>query len=317
MKIINDRIYGRAKIDEPVILELLQSPALLRLKTISQFGVPDDYYFVKNFYRHEHSVGVMILLKRLGATIEEQIAGLLHDISVLTFSHIADWVFSEGHKGSEDYHNQIHQNFFLKTEVPSILERHNFSVKRILEGKNFGLLEKEIPDLCADRVDYALREFKNKREIKKCLDSLINYNGEIIFVGQESAFIFASNFINLQTKHWGDESAIVRYHLFSQVLRIALKEKIILEKDFFGGEKNILFKLENCENRQIKVILNLLKIGNFEKILSKKKKIIKKFRFVNPKIIYHGKTVRLSQINNRFRTELIKHRAINKKGVLV
>lgn len=317
MKIINDRIYGRTRIDEPIILELLQSPALLRLKKISQFGVPDDYYFIKNYYRYEHSIGVMIFLRKLGVTLEEQIAGLLHDISVLAFSHIADWVFAEGHKGSENYHNQIHKRFFLNTEVPSILKKYNFLVPRILNDKNFNLLEKEIPDLCADRVDYALREFKNKEQINKCLNSLINYNGEIVFKDQEAAFIFAHNFIDFQTNHWGDKKAVMRYYLFAKVLKIALKKKIIFKKDFFADEKNILFKLEKSENKQIKIILAMLRKGNFGKMLSRKRKIIKKFRFVDPKIIYQEKTVRLSQINNKFRTELTKHRAINKKGVLV
>jgi hypothetical protein len=82
--IINDKIYGKVKIEEPVLLKLLKSPSVLRLKNISQFGVPDLYYHFKNYSRYEHSVGVMILLRKLGATLEEQVAGLLHDVSVLT-----------------------------------------------------------------------------------------------------------------------------------------------------------------------------------------------------------------------------------------
>jgi len=78
--LIKDKIFGKVKINEPVLLELLKSPPILRLKSISQFGVPDKYYHIKNFNRYEHSMGVMILLRKLGATPEEQIAGLLHDV---------------------------------------------------------------------------------------------------------------------------------------------------------------------------------------------------------------------------------------------
>lgn len=80
-----DKIYGREDIKEPVLQELLKTEPVLRLKGISQFGMPNRYYPFKGFSRYEHSVGVMLLLGRLGASVEEQVAGLLHDVSHLRF----------------------------------------------------------------------------------------------------------------------------------------------------------------------------------------------------------------------------------------
>lgn len=85
---IADPIYGKMRIQKPVLIELLSAPSVIRLKNISQFGIPDQYYHLKNYSRFEHSVGVMILLRKLGASVEEQAAGLLHDVSVSAFSHI-------------------------------------------------------------------------------------------------------------------------------------------------------------------------------------------------------------------------------------
>lgn len=85
MRVIGDDIYGEIKINEPILLKLLGSPSILRLKKISQCGVPDRYYHLKNYSRYEHSVGAMILLRKLGATLEEQVAGLLHDVSAGPF----------------------------------------------------------------------------------------------------------------------------------------------------------------------------------------------------------------------------------------
>ncbi|MCH8317407.1 MAG: hypothetical protein IIA88_02745 [Bacteroidetes bacterium] len=64
MKII-DRIYGEEEITEPILIELIESPALQRLKNISQLGMPQEYNYKKVFSRYEHSVGVLILLRRL------------------------------------------------------------------------------------------------------------------------------------------------------------------------------------------------------------------------------------------------------------
>ena len=40
---INDVVYGPCEITEPVLIELLQSPAMLRLQGINQLGIPPEY----------------------------------------------------------------------------------------------------------------------------------------------------------------------------------------------------------------------------------------------------------------------------------
>lgn len=156
--VINDIVYGERDITDPVILELLETPSVLRLQNISQFGVPDQYNHKKGYMRYDHSVGVMLLLRMLGAPLEEQVSGLLHDASVLAFSHVTDWIFGKGRSGDEGYHDSIHQEFIGETEIPGILMKHGLPVDRVLDEHNYKLLEKEIPELCADRVDYSLRE---------------------------------------------------------------------------------------------------------------------------------------------------------------
>lgn len=321
MKTIVDKIYGKVKINEPILIELLQSPSILRLKDISQYGIPDKYYHHENYSRYEHSVGVMFLLRKLGATLEEQVAGLLHDVSVLTFSHVADWVFSRGAEGFEDFHDSVHGDFVKQTEIPKILESFHFSVERILNEENFPLLEKKIPDLRADRVDYALREFKywlNPKIVNNCLNALANFNGEIVFVSRKAAFKFATNFLELQSQHWGGYEATARYHLFSQALQIALKERIIIREDFSKKEVVVLRKIEKTQNKEVREILTILRkkeIKNFKCRLGRK--VIKKFRWVDPKVVVNGELVKLSEIQTRFQKLVHKHREINRQGLIV
>ncbi len=319
--IVEDKIYGKVKIKEPILLELLKCSAILRLKKISQYGVPDKYYHFKNYSRYEHSVGVMLFLRKIGATLEEQVAGLLHDVSVLAFSHISDWVFAAGRDGVEDYHDTIHEVFIRKTEVPKILDRFDFVLERILDKHNFSLLERNAPDLCADRVDYALREFKdwlNPKIVSSCISGLVNYNSEIVFSDKKPAFDFAVNFLELQTKHWGGYQAMMRYHLFSEVLKIALNKKILLEKDFYKDEQFILNKFEKNQDKIIKSILKILKDKELKGVNGNSgKKIVKKFRYVDPKVILNGELIRLSKLLPKFQITIEKHREINKKGLIV
>ena len=319
--IIGDKVYGKIKINEPVLMELMKCLSILRLKAISQYGVPDKYYHHKNYSRFEHSVGVMLILKKLGASLEEQVAGLLHDVSVLAFSHVTDWVFAKGSKGVEDLHDTIHRDFISKTEIPKILKKHHFLLERVIDESNFSLLETKIPNLCADRVDYSLREFKywlNPKIVGKCLKHLVNFNGEIVFTDQKAAYFFATNFLKLQTNHWGGYESMIRYYLFSNVLKIGLEKKVILKEDFFKDERLILRKIERSQNKEIKSTLMLLTKKDLRGIKTNSgNKVRKKFRYVDPKVILGGQLARLSEINPSFRIMVDKSRKISEEGLLV
>ncbi len=77
---IIDQVYGQVEVNSPVLCELILSAPLQRMRGVAQLGLPDEYYHKKGFNRFEHCVGVMLLLKKLGASEEEQIAGLLYGV---------------------------------------------------------------------------------------------------------------------------------------------------------------------------------------------------------------------------------------------
>ena len=158
-----DRVYGRFEIVEPVIIELINSPSLQRLKNIDQTGYrpfwvkPDIEIGKYENSRFAHSVGVYLLLKIYNAPIEEQIAGLIHDVSHSAFSHCIDYVLDSGSEKEHNHQDNIFNEFVRKTEIPEILKKYGFDLDYILDDKNFPLKERDLPDLCADRIDYSLR----------------------------------------------------------------------------------------------------------------------------------------------------------------
>ncbi|MBI5221579.1 MAG: HD domain-containing protein, partial [Candidatus Magasanikbacteria bacterium] len=105
-----DRIYGQIEIIEPVILELLKTPQMERLKRVHQQG----NYFIPfpefDITRFEHSIGVMFLLRHFGAALAEQIAGLLHDLSHGPFSHVMDHLYNS--TANQDHQDSIHLSYF-------------------------------------------------------------------------------------------------------------------------------------------------------------------------------------------------------------
>jgi HD superfamily phosphohydrolase len=154
--IIRDKLYGEHAITEPVLIELLQSPELARLKGVCQHGVTALLGFGPKVTRFEHSVGAFLLVRKVGASVEEQVAALLHDISHTSLSHVVDYALSQ--PGEDSYH-EVHKSRYLKgTQLPQILTRHGFGDLKALNEELFPLVEQPSPHLCADRLDYSLRD---------------------------------------------------------------------------------------------------------------------------------------------------------------
>jgi HD superfamily phosphohydrolase len=112
---IYDALYGEYQIDG-VLEDLVNCPEIQRLKDIHMIGPSYLLNPLWNETRYEHSVGVMLLIKKLGGTIEEQIAGLLHDVSHTIFSHVIDMVMK---KEMEDYHEEIKADYLKNSTIPN------------------------------------------------------------------------------------------------------------------------------------------------------------------------------------------------------
>lgn len=153
--VIDDSIHGEHTITEPVLIALLRSPSLRRLVGVCQHGVTGLLGLTPTITRFEHSVGAFLLVRRVGGSVEEQVAGLLHDVSHTVLSHVMDWALS---KPGESFHEVHKDRYLATTELPGILSAHGFADHRPFQEEHYPLVERPAPHLCADRLDYALRD---------------------------------------------------------------------------------------------------------------------------------------------------------------
>lgn len=316
----SDPIYGDFDLTEPVLLELLHSKPLQRLKGISQYGLPPEMYHHQGFSRYDHCLGVMLLLRKLNASLDEQIAGLLHDVSHTAFSHVVDWVV--GNQVQEDFQDTVHEKIISNSEIPSILQKHGFDVTAIIDIKRYSLLEQPSPNLCADRVDYALREYldwANPVIVPWCVQSLQAYKGKMIFSNQKAASQFARTFLQCQTEHWGDAETVVRYHLLAKALRMGLDEKILAPDDLFQDDAFVIEKLQQSAHPQIMSLLRTLRGKILYTITDNNPDIVthKKFRYVDPEFLGNETLLRLSSVDKSYAELLEHHRKLNEQGIHV
>jgi uncharacterized protein len=149
--------YGSIEVEEPVLLELIHSPAMQRLKHIHQYGVAYYTTHKEEYNRYDHSIGVFALLRKNGASLEEQISGLLHDVSHTVFSHVGDWVFGKEYQ-EDDYQSLIFKIYLANSGIEDILIKYGYTINQVPpKGKGFSMLEQSLPNLCADRIDYNIQ----------------------------------------------------------------------------------------------------------------------------------------------------------------
>ena len=313
--ILNDSLYGKHQIDNPILIELLNSNALKRLKKINQLGVPDRYYHKKGFPRYEHSVGVMLLLQILGADEENQIAGLLHDAPHMAFSHVYDYL-DPNTIAKENYHDQHAVKILGQSDVPEILSKYGYDFKDILNHDQFPLLKSKNNNLSADRIDYSFREMPANK-VPKFLEDLSILNNQIIFTNQETARKFAEEVLNIQKTHWGASEGTNRYYYFAKALKTAIKLGHITDQDFLQDDDHVTNKLENINNPEIQSILTALKKLDFNNLPETDLILPKKFRHVDPHVLKNNRTIKLSEIDAEFKQILDANRLIYHQGIKI
>ncbi len=248
----DDRVYGHAVITEPVVLDLINCDTLQRLKDIDQAGYrplwvrPNVETHEYDHSRFAHSVGVYLLLRSYNASLEEQIAGLIHDVSHSAFSHCIDYVLDTGSQQAHTHQDNVFDEFVRKSEIPEILRSYDLNPDYILDDGNFPLKEKDLPDLCADRIDYSLRTaviFEEILDGEYFLNNLTAENGAWIFKDFESAEKYAELFLKLNIDYYSGLPSAQMFRTVGDYLRHALSAGYITEADLYTTDKIVLDKI--------------------------------------------------------------------------
>lgn len=271
---LNDIIYGNVEVPA-VFGDLLKTEALKRLDGIHHSGA---IFLVNPDLSHsrlEHSIGVMLLIRMLGGSELEQIAGLLHDVSHTAFSHVGDYVFENS---EENYHELVYADVLLASEVPAVLLKHGYHIDQVLKGK-FDILEQPLPDLCADRLDYTLRDaihagLITRYSARLFLQHITVHNGQIVVTDEGKADWINDTFKRLNSEVFNFPLYVYANFELTVIIRDLLNNGFLKESDLFKDDTFLLNKIRstNAGYEAIKAIklhkgyVNFLKKGSVLKI---------------------------------------------------
>ncbi len=308
---VEDRAYGRITINEPIIIELIKSSLMQRLQGINQSGGPVFLEPQRDITRFEHSIGVWYLLKRFGASLEEQIAGLLHDTPHTAFSHVVDFVFPND---DHIFHERFTERIILSSKVPEILRKRGIKIEKILGKEAYHLLDADLPDLSADRIDYFLRDTRPDKLfpdslIGQFLDGIFVKDSKFYFKDKSLASLYAILFMNAGRLLWLDPNSHGSFFLLAGAIKRAMETGRLSEDDLFKTDQEVFESLKKINDVEVKKYME--RLSPLTRFLYASKPDSEFFgpnkpRIVDPWVEESGRLIRVSSLVPRLR-EMFEH----------
>jgi uncharacterized protein len=260
-------LYGTTQIDEPVLIDLIKHPAFERLKYIRQYGVMRYARSEPEFTRYQHSLGVFFITRLYGASLEEQIDALLHDVSHTVFSHVGDSLFkSDYHTGGKQaYQDTIHEWYLKESGLMDLLAAHGYEHACSNTSKELHCcFDQRLPNLCADRIEYNLTggyidSMLTKEQITAVMQSLHFADGQWFFSDISHAQMFARISLQLTENRWGSCWSAYIDHNAACALKRAFELGIITMDEIHFSTDNVIWqKLISTNDAQVNCHLTSL-----------------------------------------------------------
>jgi len=302
----SDPAYGKFEISHQILEEVIRTGSVQRLRKISQYGA---WQFILPRLRtssFEHSVGVCHLLGMLGASLEEQLAGLAHGVSHTAFSHAIDYLYQEGAQ-----REPLFEKAFMDSEIPAVLRKYGIKPQSLLETQRFQLLDKELPDLCADRLDCFFRDsvllgICSREQVHMFMKYLTKEENEIMVVDSMVAKKMALAYMECSKKLWSSPTHAASHKIMADAIRHAMVARVVSKDDFFLTDQELCRKMRGSGNQEIVSRLDMIN-PRFFAVHSPEKydfQVKAKPACIDPKVLHAGNISRLSEIDPEYKSSM-------------
>lgn len=295
----NDRVYGETQIDDPDICHLIACPTLQRLRGIRQAGPSAFAYPFKTVTRFEHSLGALALLRRLQAPRVEQVAGLLHDISHTAFSHAVDFVVDSEEQA---HHESLKPVFLHRPDIEEALGRFDYAPEHFYDDTIYPLLEQPIPLLCADRLDYFLRDgiacgVTSPQSVDRTLNALVVVENLICLNDLDAAREVVAQYAEMNRHWWSGPIEGYIYNEFADALREGYRLGVLRKDDMLADDEHVLACLRSAKSPLIAGKLERISRVDPASLDGYTPRIVPKVRWLDPLVVTEGSVRRLSEID--------------------
>jgi HD superfamily phosphohydrolase len=219
-----------------------------------------------------------------------------------------------------DYHEQQRDQVIAASDLPEVFARHNLDWRYVSEAENFILLEQPLPALCADRLDYFLRDavtigLVSSEQATWLLGHLVVSNGRIVVDDAESALRLGDLFLATDDHIYTSVQEVGWYAVMAEALRVALEAGVIAEADLWQTDRLVLDRLRAAHLPAIDRWLDLLRpdVQFVRDDARPDLVVLPKVRTIDPPVLQENCTVQLCELDPGFAARKTAHLA-SKQG---
>jgi hypothetical protein len=190
--------------------------------------------------------------------------------------------------------------------VAAVLKKYRLDIDKIADLNQWPLLDRPLPNICADRLQYALLDSLtigrlDQSSAQKFINDIGIIDNQFVFKSRELAKDFAELTFWMNQNYWHADWGSYSFHLMKEILQFSLDNRIIAENDLLTDDETIDKKLQACDNQILKGLLS--KLSNFKKenVIQDNKnydfiKKTTKMRVVDPLVKISGELKRVTVI---------------------
>ena len=241
----------------------LQSDAMQRLKHIDMNCGMNYTSFplfenIEAYSRFHHSLGCALIVWHFTHDEVQSLAALFHDIATPVFSHVVDFVYGD-YLSQEVTENKTAE--FIRNDrcIMAQLDLDNISLEQVSDYHIYPVADCDAPGLCADRLEYIFGDLLDYRyadedDLRRLYNDLTvipNEEGvnELSFLHEECGAQFALYALKCGRIYSGDENRYAMEYL-AAIIREAMREGNLCEKDLFTREEDVLHTLEKSSLKE-------------------------------------------------------------------
>jgi hypothetical protein len=218
---------------------------------------------------------------------------------------VIDYVF-DGHN-TQGYHEEKKLEYVSGTDIPATLEKHSYNWLDFMDEENFTLLEQDLPHLCADRLDYFLRDARDldlatDAEVAAALSHLRTLDGRVVSDDLDSARWLGYTFIDADKASWANFREVGLYELAARAIRRGLEIGVLDEADIWGTDQPAWEKLQASSDPQLQYHLQRVHADTrFEwDEQTPEFRVSTKLRSIDPDVLVNGTVKPLSTLDPEF-----------------
>ncbi len=306
---------GAVTVEHPFVIALLSARVVQRLHHVEMSGIASRIGLVPRRSRWDHSVGTMMLVKRLGGDVIEQAAALLHDVSHTAFSHVLDFGLGARFATRQSYHDDHRERYLAASDVPEICARFGVDWQLFLESHSFPRLEQPSPRLCADRVEYALADsllfgILTVHDAQQILSNIRFYEGRVVMRDAALARKFADAFISCDARSWCSANNVGLSFIAARAMLRAHAVGDLPNAEFWETDEFVWRRLLSSRDQTVCRLTQLLRADTYFERTQEHGDIdiLPKVRTVDPDVTTGCGMRRLSELDSDFAANVCAYR---------